>query len=310
MEEKKISIVVPIYNEEANINELYRRLEETLSKHLDNLKHEIIFVDDGSSDKSGELLLMLHGHGKAVKVIQFSRNFGQHIAIKAGLDYATGDYVAIMDADLQDDPDTLKKLYEKISEGYDLVLGVREKRKDSFFKKITSRYFFLVMNSMSKIKMQPNQAMIRIFNSKVLAALKSMNELHQNNGAFIAWLGFKQATCTVPHNTRLGGRTKYNFYKSIQFATEAIMSFSNKPLIYISIFGMLVSVISIAYSGYIIYQRLFNNIGLIGWASTVALMSFFSGMILFAIGIVGLYIGKMYQQSLNRPLYVIKDKFE
>lgn len=310
MEEKKISIVVPIYNEEANISELHRRLKDALIKDFDKFEYEIIFVDDGSSDNSGELLLRINKEDHGTKIIQLSRNFGQHIAIKAGLDYATGDYIAIMDADLQDDPSTLKKLYEKISEGYDLVLGVREKRNDSFFKKLTSRCFFSVMNSMSKIQMQPNQAMIRIFNSKVLAALKSMNELHQNNGAFIAWLGFKQATCTVPHNTRLGGKTKYNFYKSIQFATEAIMSFSNKPLIYISIFGMLVSVISIAYSGYIIYQRLFNNIGLIGWASTVALMSFFSGMILFAIGIVGLYIGKMYQQSLNRPLYVIKDKFE
>ena len=310
MNQEKISIIIPVYNEKDNLNELYNKLKKIMNEFFAGFEYEIIFVDDGSKDGSFEILKSIHDTDNNVKIIKFSKNFGQHIAIKAGIDMADGDYTVLTDADMQDDPASINDLYGKLKEGYDVVIGIRENRQDGFFKKISSSLFFKTMNGLSKVKMQENQAMLRIFNKKVLNTLKNMQELSQNNGAFLAWMGFEQGTLPIRHQKRSKGKTKYTLLKSLRFASETIMNFSNKPLIYISIFGMFVSVCSIIFSIFIIYQKLFHDVGLIGWASTVTFISFFSGMILFSLGVVGLYIGKLYQQSLGRPLYIIKDKIE
>ena len=166
------------------------------------------------------------------------------------------------------------------------------------------------MNRLADIQMVPNQTMLRIFDKKVRKTLQKMPELHQNNGAFIAWIGFKQATYSLPHQKRFKGKTKYNFWRSMHFAVGTIMNFSNKPLIYISGLGMIISGLSIIYGLYIIYLKLFHDVGIAGWASLMSLFAFLGGIILFALGIVGLYVGRIYQQSLQRPLYIIQEKLE
>jgi len=306
----KLSIIIPIYNEEDNIHELYKRLTSSLNKDFINFEYEIIFVDDGSNDNSFELLKNLHHQDKNIKIIQLSRNFGQHIAIAAGIDSAVGDYTILMDGDLQESPEDIIKLYNKIKDGYNVVIGVRANRQDSLSKKIFSHIFFKIINTLSTINMIPNQTTLRIFDRKVLEALQRIREINQTNGAFLAWLGFKQTVCPVAHSKRIKGKTKYNFWRGLRFAIDTIISFSNKPLIYISLLGLFISGGSIIYAGYVIIAKIFYGILIQGWASIIVIIAFLGGLILFSLGVIGLYIGRIYQQSLSRPLYIISNKIE
>ena len=306
----KISIIIPIYNEQENVFHTFARVNEVLQKDFSSLAHEIIFIDDGSADNSCKSLTELKNKHPHIKIIELSRNFGQHIAIKAGLDHATGDFISIMDADLQDNPHDLRLFYEKIQKGYDVVMAARNNRQDRFLKKIFSRIFFKTMNKLSHIQMLENQAMLRLFNKKVLMVLQEMNELHQNNGAFMAWIGFKKAYLSINHEQRKYGKSKYNLRKSIKFAMETIINFSNTPLIYISYLGIIISIFSIVLAIYFIFAKLFNYAGVSGWTSLIVTIMFLGGITIFSLGIVGLYVGKIYQQSLNRPLYTIRNKIE
>ena len=305
---EKISIIIPVYNEEDNLNELYKRLKTVIVENFAELEYEIIFVDDGSTDRSFEVIKSLHEKDRNVFGIQFSRNFGHHIAIMAGIQNASGNFTVLMDGDLQDKPEEIPKLYNKLKEGFNLVIGIRDKRKDIFIKKFFSKCFFEVMKMLADINIPENQTMLRIFDDKVLKELKKIKESHIFLAGLFAWIGFKQGTCLVTHDKRMNGKSKYNFVKSMILATDAILSFSSKPLSYISISGLIISVLAVVYGIFIILMKLIYGFGLTGWPSIIAVTTFIGGITLFSIGVLGLYIGRLYRQSLNRPLYICNEK--
>lgn len=305
---KLLSVIIPIHNEEENIKELHTRLVTTIKSI--KLDYEIIFVDDGSTDNSLAQLKALHKEDKKVKIISFSRNFGHHIALTAGIDTAQGDFTVIMDGDLQDRPEEIPTIYKKLQEGYNAVISIRKERQDSAFKKWGSNMFFFLTNKIANINMPPNQSMLRIIDKSVLAELKKFREIHFMLAGIMSWVGFKQTTCLVQHDARKHGHSKYNLRKSIMMTLDAIISFSHKPLLYISSLGIFMAFLAILYSLYIIYQKIVHNIGLAGWPSLISVTTFLGGLILFSLGLVGLYVGRVYEQSLNRPLYIIKEKIQ
>ncbi|MEI6221805.1 MAG: glycosyltransferase family 2 protein [bacterium] len=305
---EKISIVVAVYNEEENIQELYNRLKKTLLNDFSNFSHEIIIIDDGSTDSTFIKLAKIKSQDPTVTGIQLSRNFGHHIALTAGLENATGTTIVMMDGDLQDQPEEIIKLYNKQQEGYDLVIGTRKERKDNIIKKYTSIFGWWFLNKLSGLNMQPNQAMLRIFNMKVLKSLQAFKELNRNYPGIFAWIGYKQTTLPIEHAKRFKGKTKYSFKKMISLTLNATLGFSNKPLYYICYCGLTISSLSIVYGIYVLLIKVVCNQGIIGWSSMMVLLSFIGGIILFSLGVIGLYIGRLYQETLNRPLYIINEK--
>jgi len=300
----KISVVVPIFNEEENLNELYKRLTVVM-ENLKNL-YEIIFVDDGSNDKSFEILKEMNRNDKNIKVIKFSRNFGHQIAITAGLDCANGEAVVLMDGDLQDPPEEIPKLYEKFKQGYDIVYTTREKRNDPLFKKICSKIFFKVLKIVSDVKMPANACMFRIISQPVVQTFKKCNEKTRLTIALIDWTGFSHVEVKTIRGPRHAGKSKYSFFKSARLAIDGITSFSHFPLHIATYTGFIIATISIITGIYMLIQKLFFGMITSGYASLIVSIMFLSGIQLTIMGILGEYIGKIYKETQNRPLYIIE----
>jgi glycosyltransferase involved in cell wall biosynthesis len=298
------SIVIPLYNEEENIGELYTKLTQVMEKLG---TYEIILVDDGSKDNTWELIKNLHEKDKRVKGMSFSRNFGHHIAITAGIDYAKGIAVVLMDGDLQDPPEEIPKLYKKFKEGYELVYGIRKEKKDSYSKRITSFLFWWLINNLSDMNIPRNQTLLRIFDRKMIEALKSMRERARFIHGMIAWTGFKTTTEEVEHFPRKRGKTKYNFIKLFRLAFNAITSFSVFPLRVATYIGLLSAGAGLLYGFYFIYKKIFFGIPVLGYASIIVAVLFIGGIQLLILGIMGEYLGRVYQEVQARPIYVIKE---
>lgn len=300
------SVVVPMYNEELVVSETYKRLKKVMDKI--NEPYEIVFVNDGSRDKTSEIVNEICKKDKNIKLIEFSRNFGHQIAITAGMDYAEGDAIVVIDADLQDPPEVIPEMIKKWKEGYDVVYGKRIKRKgDTFFKKFTAAVFYRLLNKMTDVNIPVDTGDFRLIDRKVCEALKQINERNRYIRGIISWLGFKQIGVEFVRDERFAGETKYPLKKMLKFAFDAITSFSYKPLKLASYVGMLVSCASFIYLIVVFIQKLCIGVPVPGWASIVAISLFFNGIILLMLGIIGEYIGRIYDEAKGRPLYVVKD---
>jgi len=308
----KFSVVSPIYNESENLLELYSRLTVVL-ENLCNvegfppLSYEIILVDDGSTDSSWQVIKALHEKDSRVKGISFSRNFGHHIAITAGLDYAKGEAVILMDGDLQDPPEEIPKLYNEFKNNKDLVYGIRQSRQDPAIKKLTSFLFWWILRRFSGVNIPQGQTMLRIMSRRLVEVLKEMREHARFIHGMMAWTGFKVATIEVQHRPRMKGKSKYNIPKMFKLAFHAVTSFSTVPLRLATYLGFLSAFTSILVGGYFIYRKIYYNIPVLGYASIIVSIFFIGGIQLLVLGIFGEYLGRTYQEVQKRPLYISKE---
>lgn len=306
------SIVIPIYNEEENIPELYDRLTKVMQKlsednQLTSNSYEIILVNDCSTDASWHLISELHKKDPRVKGITFSRNFGHHIALTAGLDRALGDTIILMDGDLQDPPEEIPILFEKYKEGYDLVYGIRKNRQDPLLKKITSYLFWLLLRKFSGVDIPAGQTMLRIMSRRIVNVVKDMREQSRFIHGMMAWAGFNVTTLEVKHNPRVKGKSKYNISKLFMLAFHAVTSFSVVPLRVATYFGLLCSLISLLLGLYYIYKTIVYGIPVLGYASIIVSIFFVGGIQLLILGILGEYVGRTYKEGQKRPLYIVQD---
>lgn len=308
MNESKISIVIPTFNEEGNIEILYQKITEA----FDGIAHanfEVIYVNDGSSDGSLKKVKQLGQIDSRVKFISFSRNFGHQNALKAGLDYADGNAVISMDADLQHPPALIPEMIRLWKEGNEVVYSIRKDGKElSFFKKMTSKLFYKIVNYLSDTKLEEGTADFRLLDRKVVYALRNYNESNLFFRGIIPTLGFKQIGIPYQPQERFSGTTKYSFSKMLKFALTGITSSSAKPLYFSIYLGLFFAVIAFLYGIYAIYVSLFTNDAVLGWTSLIASILFIGGLQLIMMGIVGVYLGKLFTQSKNRPNYIIDEK--
>lgn len=299
------SIVVPVYNEEEVVLESYKRLKKVMDSV--NESYELIFINDGSRDKTAIILNEICIMDNNVKFIDFSRNFGHQLAITAGMDYAIGQAIIVIDADLQDPPEVIPQMIEKWKEGFEVVYGKRIERKgETFFKKLTAAAFYRLLKSMTDVDIPVDTGDFRLIDRKVCDALKVMNEKSRYIRGIISWLGFKQTGVEFSRDKRFAGETKYPLKKMIKFAFDAITSFSYKPLKIASFAGMMLSVFSFIYLIIVLVQKITGFAPIQGWASTLAVNLFFNGIILVILGIIGEYIGRIYDEAKGRPLYMIR----
>lgn len=302
-----LSIIIPIYNEEKVIPETYKRVDEVL-KPLD-ISYEIIIIDDGSSDRSYEILSEIAESDSNLKVISFSRNFGHQAALTAGLDHAAGRAIITMDGDLQHPPELIPILLEKWREGFEVVHTIRTYgRETGFIKKITASIFYKFLNKLAQVDIPSGAADFKLFDRKVVNSLKSMKERSRFLRGLSMWVGYKQTCVEYEVAPRAAGETKYTLGKMIRLALDGITSFSIFPLKLAAYLGFLVSFVSFIYLSYALYIKLIADKALPGWASVVIPMLFLGGIQLFAIGILGEYIGRIYEEVKERPIYIVSKK--
>ncbi|RIX52463.1 glycosyltransferase [Paenibacillus nanensis] len=300
------SVIVPMYNEEEVIEHTYKRLKAVMDTA--GRPYELIFVNDGSKDRSAELIRSFGDNDPNVRLIDFSRNFGHQIAISAGMDYAQGDAIVVIDADLQDPPEVILQMIAKWKEGYEVVYGRRLKRKgETVFKKVTALAFYRLLKSMTNVDIPLDTGDFRLIDRKVCDVLRSLKEKNRFVRGLISWIGFRQTSVEYVREERFAGETKYPLKKMISFALDGITSFSYKPLKIASYLGFTLSIGSFLYLLIVIFQRLFTETTVTGWTTIVALNLLFNGIILILLGVIGEYIGRIYDESKNRPLYIVRE---
>ena len=300
-----ISIVTPVYGCGRSLDTLYLRLEKTLSKITSDF--EIIMVNDASPDNAWETIKLLAQKDPRVKGINLSRNFGQHKAINVGLNYTQGDWVVVMDCDLQDQPEEILKLYSKAQEGYDIVFGRRTNRKDKFLKKLASKLFYKVYNYLTEYDVDPLIANFSIVSNKVVENFRKLSNQHKPYRSTIKWLGFKDTDIEIIHANREEGESSYNFKKLMLLAGDNIISQSNKPLKLSIKIGFLISFFSASYAFYLIFKYFMSGILVAGWTSVIVSIYFVGGLLFMNLGFIGLYIGKIFEETKNKPLYIIDE---
>ena len=298
-----VSIVIPVYKAEGCLEELYQRLKMSLESITSDF--EILLVEDCGGDQSWSMIADLALRDSRVKGIQFSRNFGQHYGITAGLDYCDGDWVVIMDCDLQDRPEEILRLYAKAQEGYDVVLARRGQRNDPILKRFTSWLYYKVFNYLADMDYDGETGNFRIISRKVVLGFRAMRERLRFFGGLVAWMGFPTASIDVQHDKRFAGQTSYTFRKLWTLAVETIIAYSDKPLRLSIRFGFSISTLAFAYGGYIIYRALAHDAPIMGWSSLIVSLYFLGGIIISILGILGVYLGKTFDETKRRPLYII-----
>jgi glycosyltransferase involved in cell wall biosynthesis len=302
-----ISVIVPMYYEEAVAEECYKRLKTVMEKS--GYAHELIFVNDGSKDQTLTILKNLSAGDTNVKIINFSRNFGHQIAVTAGINHAKGNAVVIIDADLQDPPELILEMINKWRQGYEVVYAKRKKRKgETWFKLITAKYFYKFLEFMSDVKIPKDTGDFRLMDSKVVDAFKVMPERNRFVRGMISWVGFDQTYIEYERDKRFAGETKYPLKKMIKFAGDGIIAFSAKPLKLMTCIGCLTIVLAFIVLVYSLIIKFSGGTAVRGWTSLMVAITFFSGVQLLSLGVLGEYIGRIYDESKNRPLYIIKEK--
>lgn len=307
-----ISVIVPIYFEEEVIGEFHRRTAQVLHKLESDYDFEIIYVNDGSTDKSLALLLGLYEKDKQhIKIIDFSRNFGHQLAITAGIDHARGDMVVLIDGDLQDPPEVIPQMVEKWREGYHVIYGVRERRKgETAFKLLTAKLFYRLMSRFADVPLPVDAGDFRLIDRSVVAALKNIREGNRYLRGLISWLGFKQYGLLYKRDERYAGETKYTLRKMLRFAADGVTSFSDKPLLMAGYFGALVSFVGFIWMLWIVFSYVTGYGDAIpGWSSLAVVMLLFGGLQMMFLGVLGMYIGRIYREVKARPLYVIAKSY-
>ena len=303
----KYSIVVPLYNEEAVIGETYKRLKKVMDGVGE--PYELVLVNDGSRDETMALAAAICEKDKNVKLINFSRNFGHQVAITAGMDYTSGEAIAVIDADLQDPPGVIPQMIEKWKEGYDVVYGKRVKRKgETFFKKFTAKLFYRALASLTTVKIPVDTGDFRLIDRKVCDALKQLPERNRYVRGLVSWAGFKQTAVEYVREERFAGETKYPLKKMLKFAADGITSFSDKPLKWAGSCGVAMSGVSFLYLAWVLVQKVAYHIAVPIWASVMAFNMFWSGVIMIMLGVMGAYVGRIYDEVKGRPLYIVAEK--
>ncbi len=301
-----ISIVAPVYNEEPILHELYRRIAETMDAIGEDW--ELVLINDGSFDRSFEIMRELHEADARVRLVNFSRNFGHQLAITAGLDYAQGDAVVIIDADLQDPPSVIAEMVKKWREGYEVVYAVRSQRKgETWFKLFTASLFYRLINGITGVNIPVDTGDFRLLDRRAVLALRAVREHHRFMRGLAVWIGFKQIGIEYVREERYAGETKYPFRKMLRFALDGITSFSHLPLQLATYLGFVIAGLSVLGILTTVILRLSGSHAFFGQASTLVAVLFIGGIQLISLGIVGEYLGRIYNEVKARPLYIVRD---
>jgi len=300
-----ISVVVPVYGGINFLDELCDRLNKSLSSITSS--YEIILVDDRSADNPWNKIHEISETNNHVKGIKLSRNFGQHYAITAGLEHSKGEWVVVMDCDLQDQPEEIGEMFNKALEGYDIVFGRREHRQDSFLKKLGSKMFYKLFSYLTETKQDGTIANFGVYNHKVINSLLNMRENLRFFPTMVKWVGFKSISVDIEHSKRSSGKSGYSFKKLLKLAFDVMLSFSDKPLRLMVKMGIVISLLSLIYALFIIVRVFLGINGLLGWPSLIVSIWFSSGIIIFILGIIGLYISRIFEEVKSRPLYIVDD---
>lgn len=300
-----LSIVSPIYKAEKFVDKLVFEIQKTIDAM--GISYEIILVDDRSKDNSWEKMKALSAKFSTVKSVRLSRNFGQHPAIMAGLSQAKGEWIVVMDCDLQDQPKEISKLYNKALEGFEIVQARRTNREDGFFKKLSSKIFSKVYGFFTDTKYDNEIANFGIYHKKAIQSILEISDFIKFFPLFVDFVGFKSTSISVEHAAREEGTSSYSFSKLVSLAFNSIISFSNKPLKLFVKFGMIISILSFFVGIYYIYEAITGKIAILGYTSIIVSIWFLSGIIITTIGVTGIYVGKIFDQTKNRPVFIIDE---
>ena len=304
---KKISVIIPAYNEEESLPLLYKRLNSVISK-LENYEFEMLFINDGSKDNTLKIIKELRAEDSRISYVDFSRNFGKEIAMIAGLDYAKGDCVIFIDADLQDPPELIPELVKYWEEGYDDVYARRKSRKgETFLKKFTSKMYYKILQSLTSVEIQKDTGDFRLLDRRCVNALKRLRETQRCSKSMFSWIGYNKKEVLFDRDPRIAGKTKWNYKKLVDLAIDGITSFTTSPLrlsTYIAIPTFLALII---YFIYVIIKCIVQSVAIQAFQAIILLVLFFAGIQIMLFGIMGEYLGRIFNETKNRPLYFIKE---
>ncbi len=302
----QLSVVIPVFDEEAVLPELARRLAGTLADL--GCGFEVVLVDDGSTDKTPDLAAQIHDRDPRFKLVRLSRNFGHQAAVSAGLDHATGDVVCVMDADLQDPPEVLPRLLAEWERGRDVVYAVRRKRKESALKVASYHLFYRLLSHLSAVPMPIDAGDFCLISRQPLDAMKALPESERFVRGLRAWVGFEQVGIEYERAARHGGEPKYGVIGLLRLALSGIVSFSSRPLVYVFLVGLAVSLAAFAYGGWLVAHKLLFGGQITGYASLMGGLLFLSGIQLVSLGMIGIYVSKLFQEVKGRPTYVVRER--
>jgi dolichol-phosphate mannosyltransferase len=300
-----ISVVVPVYNEQENLPELERRLTRALTPY----EYDVLFVDDGSHDATLSLLLAFHKANPRLKTLSFSRNFGHQVAISAGIDHAQGEAVILMDGDLQDPPEVLPRFIDKWREGFEVVYAVRRRRKEGLLKRMAYAAFYRILRKVSYLNIPLDSGDFCLMDRKVVDVLKALPERTRFVRGLRTWAGYRQTGLEYDRDKRFAGSPKYTLGKLLTLAYDGIVAFSDLPLRVAIYLGLGSAVAAFLGGLLVVYEKVTNNVPVVGWTSTIVTLLFLGGMILTTLGIIGEYISRIYEEVKHRPLYIIRDRF-
>ena len=304
---KKITIIIPAYNEQESLPYLYDRLEKIINS-IENYEFEILFVNDGSKDNTLELIKKYREEDKRISYVDFSRNFGKETAMIAGLDYASGDSVIFMDADLQDPPELIPEMIKYWEEGYDDVYAQRRSRKgETWLKKLTSKMYYKVLQALTPVEIQKDTGDFRLLDRRCVNALKKLRETDRNSKSMFSWIGYNKKALLYDRDARIAGKTKWNYKKLVNLAIDGITSFTTSPLRISTYIAIPTFLLLIIYFIYVIIKCVRFNIAIQAFQATILLILFFSGIQILLFGIIGEYLGRIFNASKNRPLYLVNE---
>lgn len=304
----KLSIVSPVYRAELVLDELVERIAKSVPSAFNS--YEIILVDDFSPDKSWQKIVEISSKNSNVRGFKLSRNFGQHYAITAGLSQVSGDYVVVLDCDLQDQPEEIEKLFNESQKGFDIVLARRYERKDSLYKKTVSKLFYKTLSYLTGTKQDATVANFGIYSKQVIDEVVKLEEKIKYFPTMVKWVGFSTSYVNVEHASRSEGKSNYNLKKLLNLALDIILAYSDKPLRLIIKFGLSIALISFLMVIYVLFEKITGKVSVSGYASLIISIWFLSGCLLTTLGVVGLYIGKIFEGVKNRPSYIIEKTTE
>lgn len=302
----RVSVVIPVFNEEETLEMLYRRLLDVLETIGE--PYEVIFVNDGSRDRSEHLLREFHRRTPAFKSVNFSRNFGHQVAVTCGMDHASGDAIIAMDGDLQDPPEVLPGLLARWREGYEVVYAVRQARKENILKRAAYKSFYWLLHRVSYLDIPLDSGDFSLIDRRVVEVLRAMPERNRFVRGLRTWAGFRQIGYEYAREARFAGESKYSLGKLLKLAFDGLVSYSYVPLRLVSNVGLLVSASALGYMGYLLLARLFGDVTIRGWTSTVVIQLFLGGVQLLSLGVIGEYIGRIFEEVKQRPHYIVRDR--
>lgn len=304
---KKITLIIPAYNEEESLPALFERITKLADK-MKNYEFEFLFVNDGSKDKTIELIKEYREKDKRVCYVDFARNFGKEIAMKAGLDYATGDAVVILDADLQDPPELVEEMAEYWEQGYDDVYAQRRSRKgETWLKKWTAKMYYRTLQGVTNVPIQQNTGDFRLLDKRCVNALRTMNETQRNSKSMFSWVGYNKKAILYDRDPRIAGKTKWNYSKLINLAIDGITSFTTSPLRISTMIAIPTFIILFIYFIYVVVKSFVVNEPIHAFQAIILLILFFSGIQIMLFGIMGEYLGRIFKETKNRPLYLVNE---